>query len=132
MTKVVVHSDQAPAAVGPYSQAVKVGNFVYSAGQVGLDPATMKLVDGGVEAQTEQVLKNLQAVLEAAGSNLAQVIKTTVFLADINDYKAVNAVYARYFTENPPARSAVQVAALPLGALVEIEVVALGEWSAEG
>ena len=132
MTKVVIHSDQAPAAVGPYSQAVKVGNFVYSAGQVGLDPATMKLVEGGVEAQTEQVLRNLQAVLEAAGSSLAQVIKTTVFLADINDYKAVNAVYARYFTENPPARSAVQVAALPLGALVEIEVVALGEWSPEG
>ena len=131
MTKEIIHSDNAPAAVGPYSQAVKVGNFVYSAGQVGLDPATMKLVDGGVEAQTEQVLQNLQAVLRAAGSSLADVIKTTVFLADMNDYKAVNAVYARYFTENPPARSAVQVAALPLGALVEIEVVALGEWSAQ-
>jgi 2-iminobutanoate/2-iminopropanoate deaminase len=125
MTKEIIHSDNAPAAVGPYSQAVKVGNFVYSAGQVGLDPATMKLVEGGVEAQTEQVLQNLQAVLMAAGSSLAEVIKTTVFLADINDYKAVNGVYARFFTESPPARSAVQVAALPLGALVEIEVVAL-------
>jgi 2-iminobutanoate/2-iminopropanoate deaminase len=125
MTKEIIHSDNAPAAVGPYSQAVKVGNFVYSAGQVGLDPATMKLVEGGVEAQTEQVLQNLQAVLMAAGSSLANVIKTTVFLADINDYKAVNGVYAGYFTESPPARSAVQVAALPLGALVEIEVVAL-------
>lgn len=125
MTKEIVHSDDAPAAVGPYSQAVKIGDLIYSAGQVALDPATMKLVEGGVEAQTEQVLKNLQAVLTAAGSSLAHVIKTTVFLADMNDYKAVNGVYARYFTESPPARSAVQVAALPLGALVEIEVVAL-------
>jgi 2-iminobutanoate/2-iminopropanoate deaminase len=126
VTKEIIHSDNAPAAVGPYSQAVKIGgNLIYTAGQVALDPATMKLVAGGVEAQTHQVLKNLQAVLTAAGSNLANVIKTTVFLADINDYKAVNGVYAQYFTESPPARSAVQVAALPLGALVEIEVVAL-------
>ena len=126
MTKEIIHSDNAPAAVGPYSQAVKIGgNLIYTAGQVALDPATMKLVAGGVEAQTHQVLKNLQAVLTAAGSNLSNVIKTTVFLADINDYKAVNGVYAQYFTESPPARSAVQVAALPLGALVEIEVVAL-------
>jgi len=126
VTKEIIHSDNAPAAVGPYSQAVKIGNhLVYTAGQVALDPATMKLVEGGVEAQTHQVLQNLQAVLTAAGSSLANVIKTTVFLADINDYKAVNAVYAEYFIENPPARSAVQVAALPLGALVEIEVVAL-------
>ena len=125
MTKEIIHSDNAPAAVGPYSQAVKIGDLVYSAGQVALDPATMKLVEGGVEAQTEQVLQNLQAVLATAGSSLSNVIKTTVFLADMNDYKTVNAIYARYFTENPPARSAVQVAALPLGALVEIEVVAL-------
>jgi 2-iminobutanoate/2-iminopropanoate deaminase len=126
VTKEIIHSDNAPAAVGPYSQAVKIGgNLIYTAGQVALDPATMKLVAGGVEAQTHQVLKNLQAVLTAAGSNLANVIKTTVFLADINDYKAVIGVYAQYFTESPPARSAVQVAALPLGALVEIEVVAL-------
>ncbi len=125
MTKEIIHSDNAPAAVGPYSQAVKIGDLVYSAGQVALDPATMTLVEGGVEAQTEQVLQNLQAVLAAAGSSLSNVIKTTVFLADMNDYKTVNAIYARYFTENPPARSAVQVAALPLGALVEIEVVAL-------
>ena len=125
MTKEIIHSNNAPAAVGPYSQAVKIGDLVYSAGQVALDPTTMKLVEGGVEAQTEQVLQNLQAVLAAAGSGLSNVIKTTVFLADMNDYKTVNAIYARYFTENPPARSAVQVAALPLGALVEIEVVAL-------
>ena len=125
MAKEIIHSDDAPAAVGPYSQAVKIGNLVYSAGQVALDPATMKIVEGGVEAQTEQVLQNLQAVLAAAGSSLGQVIKTTVFLADMNDYKTVNGIYAQYFTENPPARSAVQVAALPLGALVEIEVVAL-------
>ncbi|MCB8943581.1 MAG: RidA family protein [Ardenticatenaceae bacterium] len=125
MAKEIIHSDNAPAAVGPYSQAVKIGDLVYSAGQVALDPVTMKLVEGGVEAQTHQVLRNLQAVLAAAGSSLAQVIKTTVFLADMADYKTVNGVYAQYFTENPPARSAVQVAALPLGALVEIEVVAL-------
>ena len=127
MTKEIIHSDNAPAAVGPYSQAVKVGNLVYSAGQVALDPATMKLVEGGVAAQTEQVLKNLQAVLAAAGSSLGNVIKTTVFLADMGDYKTVNGIYAQYFTESPPARSAVQVAALPLGALVEIEVVALAD-----
>lgn len=125
MAKEIVHSDNAPAAVGPYSQAVMIGrSFIYTAGQVGLDPETMKLVDGGVAVQTEQVLKNLQAVLEAAGSGLEHVFKTTVFLADMNDYKAVNEVYARYFTADPPARSAVQVAALPLGALIEIEVVA--------
>ena len=127
MVKKIIHSDDAPAAVGPYSQAVKIGNFVYSAGQVALDPVTMKLVEGGIEAQTEQVLNNLKAVLAAAGSSLAQVVKTTVFLADMNDYKAVNGVYAQFFTESPPARSAVQVAALPLGALVEIEVVALAD-----
>ncbi len=128
MSKEIIHSDDAPAAVGPYSQAVKIGgNLIYSAGQVALDPATMKLVDGGVEAQTEQVIKNLKAVLAAAGSSLTNVIKTTVFLADINDYKAVNGVYAKYFSDSPPARSAVQVAALPLGALVEIEVIALVE-----
>jgi 2-iminobutanoate/2-iminopropanoate deaminase len=125
MAKEIIHSDDAPAAVGPYSQAVMIGrSFIYTAGQVGLDPETMKLVDGGVAVQTEQVLKNLQAVLEAAGSGLEHVFKTTVFLADMNDYKAVNEVYARYFTADPPARSAVQVAALPLGALIEIEVVA--------
>jgi 2-iminobutanoate/2-iminopropanoate deaminase len=125
MAKEIIHSDNAPAAVGPYSQAVMIGrSFIYTAGQVGLDPETMKLVDGGVAVQTEQVLKNLQAVLEAAGSGLEHVFKTTVFLADMNDYKAVNEVYARYFTADPPARSAVQVAALPLGALIEIEVVA--------
>lgn len=130
MKKEMIATENAPAAVGPYSQAVRVGQLVYTAGQIGLDPATGKLVSAAdgeevVEAQTRQVLKNLTAVLEAAGSGLAHVVKTTVFLRYIKDYTAVNQIYAEYFTENPPARSAVAVAALPLGARVEIEVVAL-------
>lgn len=125
MERVIVASEKAPAAVGPYSQAVRVGNFVYSAGQLGLDPKTGRLVEGGIEAQTRQALMNLQAVLEAAGSSLGHVVKTTVFLQDINDFKAMNGVYAVFFAQDPPARSAVQVAALPLGGLVEIEAVAV-------
>ncbi len=123
--KELIHADNAPAAVGPYSHAAKAGNLVYTAGQIPLDPATMKLVDGGIEAQTRQALDNLKAVLEAAGSDLAHVLKVTVFLADINDYKAMNGVYADYFDGSNPARSAFAVAALPLGALVEIEAVAV-------
>lgn len=126
MEKEVVATKEAPAAVGPYSQAVIAGNLVYTAGQLGLDPESGRLVEGGVEAQTRQALKNLQAVLAAAGSSLERVVKTTVFLHDINDFKAMNGVYAEFFGQNPPARSAVQVAALPLGGLVEIEAVALG------
>ena len=124
-----VHTDHAPAAVGPYSQAVKVEvggkHLVITAGQIGLDPATMKLVDGGVEAQARQVLANLAAVLAEAGSGLEKVIKTTVFLADMGDFQAVNAIYAEAFGEHRPARSAVQVARLPLDAAVEIEAVAV-------
>jgi 2-iminobutanoate/2-iminopropanoate deaminase len=111
--------------LAPYSPGIRVGEFVYTAGQVGLDAATGKLVGGGVQAQTRQALENLKAVLEAAGSSLAHVVKTTVFLADINDYAAVNEVYGEYFPARPPARSAVQVAALPVGASVEIEAVAV-------
>lgn len=125
MKKTIVHTDKAPAAVGPYSQAVKIGELVYTAGQIALDPATGQIVEGDVQAQTEQVLKNLQAVLKAAGSSLKNVVKTTVFLQDMGDFAAMNEVYGRYFDKKPPARSTVQVAGLPLGAQVEIEAVAL-------
>ena len=122
MSKEIIATENAPAAVGPYSQAVKVGSLVYTSGQIGLNPDGSGMVDG-LEAQAHQVLKNLSAVLEAAGSSLDSVVKTTVFLSDINDYKAVNAIYAEYFTGEPPARSAVEVANLPLGALVEVEAI---------
>ena len=127
MVKEIISTENAPAAVGPYSQAVRVGNLVYTAGQVAIDPAVGKLVGEDAPAQAEQALRNLKAVLEAAGSSLENVVKTTVFLDSMDDYKAVNEVYGRFFTQNPPARSAVEVARLPLGALVEIEAVAVIE-----
>lgn len=125
MTKTIIATDKAPAAVGPYSQGVRVGNLIFTAGQGGLDPATGRLVEGGIEAQTRQTMKNLSAILQAAGSSLSQVIKTTVFLQDIADFQTMNRVYAEFFGDDPPVRSTVQVAALPLGALVEIEAVAI-------
>ena len=125
MLKKVVVAEKAPKAIGPYSAGVKSGNFVYTAGQLGIDPATGSFVEGGVEAETRQALKNLQAVLEAAGSSLANVVKTTVFLRDMNDFVVMNGIYAEFFTENFPARSAVQVARLPKDAAVEIEAVAV-------
>jgi len=125
MTRTVIATDKAPAAVGPYSQAIRAGDLVFTAGQLGMDPESGKLVEGGIEAQTRQALNNLRAVLEAAGTSLAHVIKTTVFLQDIGDFQAMNGVYARFLGANPPARSAVQAAALPLGGLVEIEAVAV-------
>ena len=125
MAKEIIHTDAAPAAVGPYSQAIRTDGFVFSAGQVGLDPATGALVEGDVQAQAEQALTNLGAVLTAAGTSLDNVVKTTVFLRYMKDYGAVNEVYARFFASGKPARSAVAVAALPLGALVEVEAVAL-------
>lgn len=125
MDKTIISTNNAPPAAGPYSQAVRTGNLLFLAGQVGLDPATGSLVEGGVQAQTEQVMKNLQAVLAAAGATFAHAVKTTVFLADIADFAAMNEVYGRYVTPNPPARSTFQVAALPRGALVEIELVAV-------
>ena len=125
MKKQVISTDKAPAAVGPYSQAIASGDLVYTAGQIPMDPDTGKLAGGDVQAQAHRALKNLQAVLEAAGSSLDHVVKTTVFLQDIGDYAAVNEVYGTYFGDSPPARSAVQVAALPLGARLEIEAVAL-------
>lgn len=118
-----IHAENAPAAVGPYVHAVEAGGFVYTSGQIGLVPATGVLAEG-VEAQAEQALQNIQAVLAAAGCTLADVIKTTVFLADIGDFTKVNEIYARYFTGETPARSCVQAGALPKGALFEIEVVA--------
>lgn len=120
-----IQTDQAPQAIGPYSQAVKVNGFVFCSGQIPLDPATMQVIEGDAKAQTERVLSNLRAVLEAAGSSLEQVVKTTVFLLDMNDFAAMNEVYASFFSSNRPARSTVQVARLPRDVRVEIEVVAL-------
>ena len=123
--KQIIISERAPAAIGPYSVANRVDNLVFTAGQLGLDPDTMELVPGGIEAETRQALTNLQFVLESAGSSLNAVVKTTVFLRDINDFGLMNGVYAEFFSENFPARSAVQVAALPKGGAVEIEAVAI-------
>jgi 2-iminobutanoate/2-iminopropanoate deaminase len=123
--KKIIHTDKAPQAIGPYSQAVRTASMVYTAGQIGLDPATMEIVSGGVEAETRQVLNNLKHVLEAANSGLNYVVKTTVFLRDMADFPKMNAIYAEFFTENPPARSTVAVAALPKGVAVEIEAIAL-------
>ncbi len=122
--KEVVVTEKAKA-MGPYSVGVKAGHFVFCSGQVGMDHTTGKLVAGGVEEQTRQVLKNLSMILEASGSSLEQVVKTTVFMNDINDFGRMNAVYAEFFQTDPPARSTFQVAALPAGAAVEIEAVAL-------
>ena len=125
MDKQIVATEEAPAAVGPYSQAVCAGGFVFTAGQIGLNPATGKLVGDDIVSQTRRALENLEAILEAAGSCLCHAVKTTVYLADITDFGAMNAVYAEFFPEEePPARATLQVAALPLGARVEIEVVA--------
>ncbi len=123
--KEIVASEQAPKAIGPYSAAVQAEGFIFTSGQLGLDPATGTLVEGGVEAQARQALMNLKAVLEAGNSGLESVVKTTVFLRDINDFAAMNAVYDEFFTAAFPARSAVQVAALPKNGAVEIEAVAL-------
>ena len=123
--KKIVSTGRAPKAIGPYSQAVCTENLVYTAGQIGLDPATMEIVRGGIEAETRQVLTNLKHVLESADSGLNFVVKTLVFLQDMDDFAKMNAVYAEFFPGNPPARSTVQVAGLPKGALVEIECVAL-------
>ncbi len=119
----IIHTTAAPAAIGPYNQAVRAGNFVFASGQLGLDPATGALAEG-VEAQARQALANLQAVLEAAGATFADVVKTTIFLTDMGDFQVVNTIYAAAFAADPPARSTVQVAALPRGGAVEIEMIA--------
>lgn len=123
MNREVVHTDDAPAAVGPYSQAIKTDAMVFTAGQIGLDPATGKMREG-LEEQTHQVLANLEAVLRAAGTDMAHIIKTTIFLTDMADFGIVNDIYAGAFDAAPPARSTVAVSALPLGAVVEIEAIA--------
>lgn len=123
-SKQTIKTDKAPKALGPYSAATRYGDLVFTAGQLGLDPQTMELVEGGIEAETRQALTNIKHVLEAAGSSLDLVLKTTVFLRDINDFARMNAVYAEFFTQDFPARSALQVAALPKGAAVEIETIA--------
>lgn len=120
-----IETERAPAAIGPYSQAVAAGDFVFTAGQIPLVPETMEMLEGDVREQTELVLRNLAAILRAGGSALDRVVKTTVFLADMGDFAAMNEVYARHFGDHPPARSTVEAAALPKGALVEIEAVAL-------
>jgi 2-iminobutanoate/2-iminopropanoate deaminase len=127
MPKQVVATENAPAAVGAYSQGIIANGFVFTAGQVPLVPGTKQFAEGGIKGQTRQSMENIKAILEAAGSSMANVVKTTVFLADINDFAEFNAVYGEFFPNNPPARSTVQAGGLPLGALVEIEAVAVLE-----
>ena len=124
MREVIATSD-GPKAIGPYSQAIKANGFVFLSGQIALDPATQQLISGDVAVQTERVLQNLSGILKAAGSSFQQVVKTTVFLKNMSDFAAMNEVYARYFTQAPPARSTVEVARLPKDVLVEIDVIAL-------
>lgn len=123
--KEIITTERAPQAIGPYSQAARDGKLVFTSGQIPLDPATGEFVAGGAREQTEQVLKNLSAVLKAAGAELDQVVKTTVFLADMNDFAAMNEVYGRFFSSKPPARATVQAARLPRDARVEIEAIAV-------
>jgi 2-iminobutanoate/2-iminopropanoate deaminase len=122
--KHIIQTDQAPKALGPYSQGVKACHYLFTAGQIAIDPATGNIVDGGIEAETRQALTNVRAILLAGGAGLDQVVKTTVFLRDINDFAKMNGVYAEFFAANPPARSTVQVA-LPRGVAIEIEAIAL-------
>jgi 2-iminobutanoate/2-iminopropanoate deaminase len=127
----IVATEAAPQAIGPYSQAVRLGDLVFTSGQIPIDPQTGVFVEGGIAEQTEQVLRNLAEVLRAAGTGLEEVVKTTVFLADMNDFAAMNEVYGRYFSNEPPARSTVQAARLPRDARVEIDVIALRKNSVE-
>ena len=122
--KKVISTSKAPAAIGPYSQAIQVGNFVYTSGQIPIDPSTGQFAEGGIKEQTRQSLLNVKAILEESGLTMGDVVKTTVFMADMNDFADMNSVYAEFFSEPYPARSAVAVKTLPKGALVEIEVVA--------
>jgi 2-iminobutanoate/2-iminopropanoate deaminase len=124
MERQIIHSDQAPAAIGPYSQAIKWGNMVFTSGQIPLHPRSGQVVEGGIKAQTRQVLENLQAVLTAAGTSLGDVLKTTCFLNDMNDFAQFNEVYQEYFKDKPPARSCVAVDRLPKDVLVEVEAIA--------
>lgn len=121
----VIHTQQAPAAIGPYSQAIKAGNMLFVSGQLPIDPQTGNLATGSIAEQTERIMMNIQAILTAGGASLANIVKTTIFLADLNDFAEVNAAYGRYFPANPPARSTVQVARLPKEGRVEIECIAV-------
>lgn len=123
--KKIIATDKAPAAIGPYSQAVEANGTLYISGQIPIDPATGKVVEGDITVQTERVLKSISAILEESGMTLDNVVKSTVLLKDINDFKAMNEVYGRYYTSEPPARAAFQVACLPLDVLVEIETIAV-------
>ena len=125
--KEIIATDRAPRAIGPYSQAVRAGNLIFASGQIPIDPSTGEFVAGGIAEQTEQVLRNLTHVFEAAGIGLAQVVKTTVFLADMEDFAAMNEVYGRFFAQQPPARATVQAARLPRDARVEIEAIAVAD-----
>ncbi|HTP66280.1 MAG TPA: RidA family protein [Geobacteraceae bacterium] len=127
MKKEIISTDQAPKAIGPYSQGVRAGDLVFFSGQIPLDPATGELVNGGIEEQTEKVMENIAAVLAAAGLDFSQVVKSTIYLADLADFVAVNVIYGKRFQADPPARSTVEVKGLPRGARVEIEVIALAE-----
>jgi 2-iminobutanoate/2-iminopropanoate deaminase len=124
-SKSAIVTNRAPKAIGPYSAGIKTEQFIFTAGQLGILPETGNLIDGGIENETRQSLQNIQNILEAAGTNLSLVVKTTVFLRDMNDFSRMNSIYAEFFAENPPARSTIQVAALPKGAAVEIETIAL-------
>lgn len=124
MDKQIIATDKAPAAIGPYSQGVRIGDLIYTAGQAGLVPGTKEFAGPDIESQTRQTLENIKAILEAGGSCMKHVLKTTVFMMDLGEFTRMNAVYAEFFPEHPPARSTVQVAAIPLGARVEIEAVA--------
>lgn len=127
MTKKIIMTEKAPAAIGPYSQAVKFGNMVFTSGALGIDPVTGAFAEGGIQAQTKQCLENLKAVLEASGSSLDKVLKATVFIKDMNDFPKINEIYGQYFTKEQPARSCVEVARLPKDALIEIEAIAYTE-----
>lgn len=130
--KKIISTPEAPAAIGPYSQAVRVGSTIYCAGQIPLDPTSGQMVSGGISEQTRRVMQNLAAVLKAAGLTFENVVKTTIFLTDFNDFQTINEIYGSHFTKEPPARSTVQVAALPKGAKVEIDVIAVEEGGSRG
>lgn len=127
MVKISIRTERAPAAVGPYSQGVKAGQLIFTSGQLPMDPATGKLVDGKIEEQTERALENMKAILESAGASMKDVVKVTVFLKDMSDFASMNQIYSRYFSESPPARSCVQAAKLPKDVEIEIESIAVLE-----
>jgi len=124
MKKKIIATPKAPAAIGPYSQAIRIGDFLYTSGQISLDPETMEMITGDIEVETEKVLKNIEAILKDDGLNLNNIIKTTVYLTDLSEFARMNQVYENFFTDTKPARACVQVAALPKGAKIEIDVVA--------